>query len=116
MAGQYVATADYVAVTAGDINGNGVVHFVARGGLVPEGVPEEILRGLAERGLIGTIPAVDEPPAPADPPAEVKAETEKPLEEMTLAELRDYAAKNGINIDGATDKPKTIAKIQAAQA
>lgn len=54
---------------------------------------------------VGLIREVE---APAAPP-EVEG---KPMEEMTLAELRDHAAQSGISLDGASTKAETIAKIR----
>lgn len=41
---------------------------------------------------------------------------EIPLEEMTVPMLKEYAAKNGINLGGARNKPEIISAIYAAEA
>lgn len=39
-----------------------------------------------------------------------------PLEEMTVPLLKEYAAKNGIDLGGARNKPEIISAIYAAHA
>lgn len=39
-----------------------------------------------------------------------------PLEEMTVPLLKEYAAKNGIDLGGARNKPEIISAIYAAEA
>lgn len=39
----------------------------------------------------------------------------KPIEEMTVAELKQYAADNGIDLSGATKKAEILTAIQSAQ-
>lgn len=43
-----------------------------------------------------------------------KPETE-PIEEMTVAELKEYASQNGIDLDGARNKAAILEIIQANQ-
>lgn len=39
----------------------------------------------------------------------------KPIEEMTVAELKEYASQNGIDLDGARTKSAILEIIQANQ-
>lgn len=41
--------------------------------------------------------------------------SEKPIEKMTVAELTDYAVKNGIDLGDAKKKDELLAVIAAAQ-
>lgn len=54
---KHIATAAVVKVSIGSPSGNSVAVFVQRGGLVPEGVPEEQLERLVRQGFIEEIEA-----------------------------------------------------------
>ena len=110
---EYVAKAEYVAVTIGEAGGNGVVQFVAAGGPIPEGVDQSILDNFLERGLIERKPAEPEPEAKA----EVEPDAgDTPAAKMTVGELREYAAEHDIDLGDATRKDDILAAIAAAQA
>ena len=108
---QYVAKAEYVAVTIGEAGGNGVVQFVAAGGLIPEGVDQSILDNFLQRGL---IERKHEEPKAED--AKVESETGDLVSEMTVGELREYAIEHNIDLGDATRKDDILAAIAAAQA
>lgn len=42
-------------------------------------------------------------------------QTEEPIEEMTVAELKEYASQNGIDLDGVRNKAAILEIIQANQ-
>lgn len=42
-------------------------------------------------------------------------QAEQKLEELTVEKLREYAAANGISLDGCTKKDAILAAIEAAQ-
>lgn len=52
MADTYVAKANVVKVSVGPADGNRVARLIRVGGVIPEGVDVETLKGLAKRGLI----------------------------------------------------------------
>ncbi len=51
----------------------------------------------------------------ADEEATKKTTEIKTIDEMTVAELKQYAAENGIDLGTATKKSDILATIQAAQ-
>ncbi|MDR3053318.1 MAG: hypothetical protein LBU48_05615 [Coriobacteriales bacterium] len=63
-----------------------------------------------------TAPVVDKPVAPpATPPASTAPVVDKPLDELTLAELRDFADLGGISLGAATKKEDILTVIKKAQ-
>ena len=94
----YEVTAPVAVIRVGDSE-----HYCYRGQRIadaPLNVEHLLAAGLIEK--IETEPAADPDPEPES----------KPLEDMTLAELRDHAVRSGISLDGASTKAETIAKIR----
>ena len=72
-------------------------------GAEPDNVPDE-------------TPAVEPDNVPDETPAveQVEPKQEEPLDEMTLAELKDYAKEHDINLGGATKKTDVLEVIKKA--
>ncbi|MDP4092592.1 MAG: hypothetical protein Q8920_04455 [Bacillota bacterium] len=49
-----------------------------------------------------------------DQKADLTSSSEKPLDKMTVDELKEYAAKKSIDISGAAKKDEILAKIKEA--
>jgi hypothetical protein len=60
MAKQHIVTAAAVKVSIGGAGGNRIAQFLRRGDVVPEGVVDEQLERLEERGLIAELPDAEE--------------------------------------------------------
>lgn len=96
------------------------VRFDAEGFTVGEAVDKtvppyplytatEILAKCAVADSIGEIEEAQ------DEPEEEEAQDEKPLDEMTLAELKEYAKAHDIDLDGARTKATIIEAINASK-
>lgn len=93
---------------------------LSRDDIVPAGVDEARVKHLLDVGLITALPtpvAPDDPQEPADDSGAGDAGGEQvaDLDGMNLAELREHAAKAGIDLAGATSKKDIVAAIQTAQ-
>jgi hypothetical protein len=105
---QHIATAAVVKVSIGSLSGNRVAAFIQRGGVVPEGVAEEQLKRLVDRGLIEEV-AVE-----AAESEEITLPTGDPSEEWSGKQLDKFAADLGIDLGGAKNKAEKVAAIAAA--
>lgn len=85
--------------------------YVYRGGQVPAGITAQSRQHLLDLGLIAkdSKAADPEPDTSGDESA-----GEVDLDEMNLAELRDYAKDHNIDLHGATKKDEVLAEIKSA--
>ena len=92
---------------------------LSRDDIVPAGADEARVKHLLDVGLITALPtpvAPDDPQEPADSDKDNGGgEHVADLDGMNLAELREHAAKAGIDLAGATSKKDIVAAIQTAQ-
>lgn len=93
----------------------GVSEYLAHGAEVPSTAAN--LAHLVEVGLVAEVEvdpkeSEDAEEAPADDPAEV---VDKPVEDMTVAELKAYADAHGIDLGGVTRKDDIAAIIADAK-
>ncbi|POH58915.1 hypothetical protein [Arthrobacter glacialis] len=99
----YVAKANVVKVAVGAADGNRVARIIRKGGTIPEGVEQEALEALAERGLIELVtPAAAPEVAEAEQAAAVTAA--KAAAEQAAATA---AAKAVADAAAATEKKTT---------
>lgn len=108
----YIVTAAGLVARMTNDTGEGYLY---RGAAVPDAVSAEECERLLELGLIaedGTeeAQAAEAPTGPAEPPAGGSAPTA--LDDMNLAQLRDYATEKGISLDGVDSRKVT--EIRAA--
>ena len=78
--------------------------LVEKGRVLPEGVAEADLERLVSKGMIEALP--DEP----------EADKPKHVDDMTVAELKEYAEANGIDLGEASKKNDILAAVKAVQA
>lgn len=73
-------------------------------------------RAAADAPTVPAPPVPSVPPVPADSAAvePAPADAGDGLDALSLAQLRDHAEKNGIDLTGASTKADTLAKIRAA--
>ena len=95
----YVVTAAVAMVTVPLGKDTSLVRFLEEGAVVPEQVDQQQIDHLLSVGLIA---ADDGQPA-------------KPVGEMTVEELKAYAAEHNIDLTGASKKDYILAAIQAAR-
>lgn len=95
---------------------------LSRDDIVPAGADEARVKHLLDVGLITALPtpvAPDDPQEPTDSDGDEgdggSGEPVVDLDGMNLAELREHAAKAGIDLAGATSKKDIVAAIQTAQ-
>ncbi len=104
MADLYVAKR-ITKVSVGNPTGNRVARVLFAGDPVPEGVAEEQLKRLVERGHIAKVESASEVSLPEGDPAD----------SWTVPQLKLYAEQNSIDIAGAKNKPEVLAAIAAAK-
>lgn len=110
MADTYTVTGA-LAIVATDVGES----YVYRGGKVPAGITDHARKHLLDLGLI----AKDSQAAGPEPDTSDDEQTGEQagkvdLDEMNLAELRDYAKDNDIDLHGATKKDEVLAEIKSA--
>ena len=105
---QHIATAAVVKVSIGSPSGNRVAAFVQRGDVIPEGVAEDQLNRLIDRGLITSV-TVEEPDA-----GETTVPDGDPSEEWSGKQLDKFAAELGIDLGGSRTKSDKVAALAAA--
>lgn len=66
MADIYQAKAAVVKVSVGSSEGNRVARIIRAGGVIPEGVDQDLLEKLTKRGLIEKVTSEEGPAAPQD--------------------------------------------------
>jgi hypothetical protein len=124
MAKQYIVTAAAVKVSIGGAGGNRIAQFLRRGDVVPEGVVEEQLERLEERGLIAELPDAEEllaaelaEQAERDAIAEAAFDAKVAAAAQQLVADRDAAEKaRADQAAGTTSQtPATPAKAPAAK-
>ena len=111
----YIVTAPLVVVAVSDSRRE---VYLARGRTVPDTITDASLAHLLGRGLIASKeqPETETPDAPDTPDVpEQPVEPAKPVGEMTVDELKAYAAEHGIDLTGASKKDDILAAIQAAR-
>jgi len=108
MSTQYRATAAFVKVSIGSPSGNRVAALLRRGDVLPDGVSEDQLKRLVDRGFIEEIPVE------ADGSEEITLPEGDPSEEWSGKQLDKFAADLGIDIGGARTKADKAAAIAAA--
>ena len=106
---QHVATAAVVKVSIGSPSGNRVAAFIQRGDVVPEGVAEEQLKRLIDRGLIEKVKA-----AKPESSTEVTVPEGDPSDKWTVPQLELFAKQKEIDLGSASSKPEKLAVIAAA--
>jgi len=104
----YIANKPFVKVSIGAADGNRVASILREGQTVPEGVADELLKSLEKRGLIAKVK--DE-----ETTTEVVIPDGDPTEQWKGAELDAYAAREGIDIKGKTNKADKLTAILAAK-
>lgn len=96
----HIAAAAVVKVSIGSPSGNRVAQFVQRGGIIPEGVSEELLERLLDRGLIEVLEVDD---------AEVEEAEEKPDEgKYKSVSVKDLKADIEKRNEGRADAAKVV--------
>ena len=100
----YIVTAPVAVVTVPLGKNASQVRFLEQGTVLPHGIAQDQLDHLVS---IGFIEQADDDPADPDPA--------KPDGDMTVDELKAYAAEHGIDLTGASKKDDILAAIQAAR-
>ena len=95
----YVVTAPVAVVTVPLGKNASQVRFLEQGASLPDGIDQAQLDHLVAIGLI----------EPGD------GQPDKPVGEMTVEELKAYAAEHNIDLTGASKKDDILAAIQAAR-
>lgn len=108
MSTQYSATAAFVKVSIGSPSGNRVAALLRRGDVLPEGVSEEQLKRLVDRGFIEEI-SVE-----ATDSEETTLPEGDPSEDWSGKQLDKFAADLGIDLGAARTKADKVAAIAAA--
>ena len=101
----YIVTAPVAVVTVPLGKNASQVRFLEQGASLPDGIDQAQLDHLVAIGFIE--PADDGQPDDGQPA--------KPVGEMTVDELKAYAAENNIDLTGASKKDDILAAIQAAR-
>lgn len=104
----HIVTSKVVKVSVGGSTGNRVARVLFTGDVVPEGVADEQLARLIDRGLIAVV--VEE----QEQPTEVSLPEGAPTEKWTAPQLKKYAADNGIDLGEAKKKDDVWTVIAAA--
>lgn len=94
----YIVKAAAVKVRIGDRGDVGVARIIRRGGIVPAEVSEDQVKHLVRKGFIEKMTS-------AEP---------RPVDKMTVEELKAYASKRSIDLGEATKKDEILAAVQAA--
>ena len=82
----------------------GAEQYLRRGTIVPAGVSDAQIKHLESVGLITKVDPVEAAPEPA-----------KGIDEMTVAELKEYAAAHSVELGEASKKDEILAAVKAAQ-
>lgn len=98
----YEVTAAAVQVVAG-----ARAHFVERGGILPDGVADDVLARLVDEGMIAELHLEEET---------VEIPEGTPTEDWSGKQLDAYAAAKGIDIKAAKNKAEKVAAIATASA
>lgn len=96
----YVASAPVVKVAVGPANGNRVARIIKRGGVIPEGVDQDKLDQLEQRGLIEAL---------SDPEDTAAAEAEATAAAKAKAAAEAKAAADAKAAGEAEAKAKAAA-------
>lgn len=104
----HIVTSKVIKVSVGGATGNRVARVLFEGDIVPEGVADEQLSRLIDRGLIAVV--VEESEQTTDEGYPEGAPTEK----WTASQLKKYAADKDIDLGEAKNKPDVWAVIAAA--
>ena len=104
----YIVTAPVAVVTVPLGKNASQVRFLEQGTALPDGIAQDQLDHLVSIGFIEQTDDDQTDPDPADDPADDPAE-------MTVDELKAYAAEHDIDLTGASKKDDILAAIQAAQ-
>lgn len=105
MGQRYTVKSRVVKATVGAAGGNRVARVLFEGDPVPEGVDDEQIKRLLERGLI----------AKADSSDEMNLPEGEPTDKWTGPQLKLYAEQNSIDLAGARNKPEVLAAIATAK-
>ncbi|MFP7833129.1 hypothetical protein [Marisediminicola sp. LYQ134] len=124
----HIVTAAVVKVSVGAPPANRVANIVRRGGIVPEGVDEKVLKNLLSRGLIEVLPEpepVDEDALAAARQAEFDATVQAAAEKLVTEQLAPHFDQRVLEeaqkleaartSGGTTPAPATPAKPAAAK-
>lgn len=104
----HIVKSKVVKVSIGGARGNRVARVLFEGDVVPEGVADEQLSRLIDRGLIAVV--VEESEQTTDdgyPEGD-------PVEKWTAPQLKKYAVDKGIELGEAKKKDEVWAVIAAA--
>ncbi|MBW4094590.1 MAG: hypothetical protein HIU81_03945 [Acidobacteria bacterium] len=105
----YIAKASVVKVAVGPKTGSRVARFIRAGSPIPEGVDQDLLDALAERGLIQLTPdnpAEDTAADDAQAEAAAKAEADAAAKAATDAEAAAVLAKSKASTSDKTTTAK----------
>jgi hypothetical protein len=111
----HVVTAAFVKVSIGSPDGNRVARILARGAIVPEGVPVEALTSLVARGFITEVDEIVADSLEGEPVVIVGAPTEPGTPEGTSpGAVVVPVGTEGVEVpEGAPEKSWTHAQIDA---
>ena len=111
----YIVTAPVAVVTVPLGKNASQVRFLEQGASLPDGIDQAQLDHLVAIGFIE--PADDGQPDDGQPDdgQPDDGQPAKPVGEMTVEELKAYAAEHNIDLTGASKKDDILAAIQAAQ-
>lgn len=104
----HIVKSKVAKVSVGGVTGNRVARVLFEGDIVPEGVADEQLSRLIDRGLIAVV--VEESEQTTDDGYPEGAPTEK----WTASQLKKYASDKGIELGEAKKKDEVWAVIAAA--
>lgn len=100
----HIVKAAAVKISIGGASGNRVAALLRRGDILPDGIAEEQLKRLTDRGLI------------EKQKGEVELPDGKPTDAWTVPQLEKYAKDNNIDLGESKAKPEKLEKIQTALA
>ena len=107
----YQAKAAYVKVAVGSAGGTRVARIIPRGGIIPDGVDAEALKGLVKRGLIEKVKAG---PDTGDTGSGGTGDgTQAPHANAGEDKWREYATGLGIEVPADADKAKIRELVDA---
>lgn len=98
----HIAKARVVKVAVGSDRGHRVARILFAGDIVPDGVADEQLARLLERGLIEKV---------AEESTEVELPEGAPTERWTAPQLKKYAETHSVDLGGAKNKPEVLAIV-----
>lgn len=107
----YIAKRRVVKVSIGPATGNRIARFVNEGEIIPEGVDQDSLDNLLERGLIEAVESEEENAGGESGNGYPDGD---PAEEWTIPELKRYAKANDVTLPKGAAKPQILEALAAA--